>query len=823
MFWGNNYKKETELIILSNRFTEKSEKALNGAVALAQSLGHTYIGSEHILLSLAKEGNSGAVNILSRCGVNYDKLVSAVKEYSGIGSKTSLTPKDMTPRSRKIVENSYRISLRYGAMKIGTEHILLAILEEKECVAVKILGFAGADVISLTDELITVLRTAEKHFESPKTKKEGGDNALFQYGKNLTELARDNKLDPVIGREKETERLIRILCRKTKNNPCLIGEAGVGKTAIVEGLAQRIANGDVPLQIKGKSVVSVDLTSMVAGAKYRGDFEERIKNLINEAIKSKNVILFIDEIHTIVGAGSAEGAIDAANILKPQLSRAEIQLIGATTFSEYHKYIEKDAALERRFQALTVDEPTHAQTIDILKGLKAKYEEHHSVSITDEAIEAAVFLSERYIQDRFFPDKAIDVIDEACARANVVSNSNNHKTTKIEEKIEQIERKKADAVKEQNYSLALKLRDEELNYRQKLESFFSENEIFPTKVKVEINDVKEIINEMTGIPISGLTSKFNTDNLRINLKKKIYGQDTAIEALVSAVMRSEASITNPDRPKGVFLFIGGSGVGKTELAKALAEELFFTQKSLIRYDMSEFSEKNSVTMLIGSPPGYVGYEEGGALTEKIRRHPYSVVLFDEIEKAHPEVLNLFLQIMDYGALTDSCGRSTSFKNTYIIMTSNALGGGLGEKSMGFLSAENLYSNNKLYEVFSPEFINRIDSIIHFSSLEHNALVSIADKKLGELRKRISESGIEFEFTPNVCEFIANKTRDKKMGARSISRIIMENIENVISEFMLQGSVEKIHIDADENTIRAIPYFINENKYLFDSELNTEKA
>ena len=798
---------------MSNRFTEKAEKALNNSAHIAETLGHTYIGSEHILLSIAKESDSAASLILSKNGVSYEKLVDTVKEYSGIGTKSTLTPKDMTPRCRRVVENSYRISVRYGALKIGTEHILLSILEEKECIGMKILALTGADTVGISDQVITLLRTAEKHFENPKSKKDGGESVLLQYGKNLTELAKAKKLDPVIGREQETDRLIRILSRKTKNNPCLIGEAGVGKTAIVEGLAIRIAEGNVPAQLSGKNIISIDLTSMVAGAKYRGDFEERIKSILSEAVRNKSVILFIDEIHTIVGAGSAEGAIDAANILKPQLSRAEIQLIGATTFAEYHKYIEKDAALERRFQAVKVEEPTKKQTIDILMGLRERYEQHHSVKISDEAIKSAVMLSDRYIQDRFFPDKAIDVIDEACAKANVSTRSINIKIAELEEKIKQIEEQKTIAVKKQDYSLALKLRDQEISCKAELEKasdiFVEENKKYDT---VEPKDIEQIINEMTGIPLSGITRNLDTEVLSERLKNRIYGQDEAINSLVMAVMRSETGINNPDRPKGVFLFIGPSGVGKTELAKALSEELFFDKKSLIRYDMSEFSEKNSVTMLIGSPPGYVGYEEGGTLTEKIRRHPYSVVLFDEIEKANREVLNLFLQIMDDGVLTDSCGRTVSFKNSYIIMTSNAINGYISSNNLGFMKEKNNnIENERLYEIFSPEFLNRIDSIIHFSPISRESMKMISKKALSLLRERLLKLNIELEYDESVCEYIASKSGDKKLGARLALRIITTEIENEISFLLLKGALERVSVSAFDGKINIYPVYVNLSK------------
>lgn len=776
---------------MSNKFTEKAEKALNSAASIAESLGHTYIGSEHILLSLAKDKTSSATAILSKHTVSYEKILDAVKSFSGCGTKSSLTPSDMTPRARKIVENSYRISLRFCAYRIGTEHILLSILEEKGCVAIRALTLVGADISSLCDEVLSVLRTAEKNLESQKNKKDTSEGVFTQYGKDLTELARQNKLDPLIGREKEIDRLIRILCRKTKNNPCLIGEAGVGKTAIVEGLAERIAAGTVPTQLRDKSIISVDLTSMVAGAKYRGDFEERIKAMISEASKNKSIILFIDEIHTIVGAGAAEGAIDAANILKPQLSRSEIQLIGATTFAEYHKYIEKDAALERRFQSLTVNEPTKEETVAILKGLRQRYEEHHMVNISDDAILCAVRLSERYIQDRFFPDKAIDIIDEACAKANVTQNINKSKIAILDDKIRQKEEEIEKCVIRHDYAQAVKLREEELQYREKLALLSTEKKSVSIKT-LNCSDIEEIINEMTGIPISGLsTPHIDSKALAKNLKERIYGQDEAIDSLVAAVMRSEAGINDPDRPKGVFLFIGKSGVGKTELAKALSEALFMDKKSLIRFDMSEFSEKNSVTMLIGSPPGYVGYEEGGSLTEKIRKHPYSVVLFDEIEKADKEVLNLFLQIMDDGTLTDSCGRSVSFKNAYIIMTSNAANDQKRDSTLGFMKDTERQSNEKLFDYFSPEFLNRIDKIIHFRSLSKESMIMIVNKSLASLSIRLSELGILLEYDHDVCEYIANKTFEKRFGARELIRSVTNEIENKVSSFLLEGELSKI--------------------------------
>lgn len=754
---------------MSNKFTERAERALNNAVKIAENLGHTYIGSEHILLALTEEAGVGAAAILEKHEINSENVRKAIKEYSGYGVKTNLNPKDMTPRCRRIVESSYRISVRFGATRIGTEHILLAICEERDSVAIKVLKKLNVEIDVLNEEIQTTLKIAEKHFEYNANKNQGV-NLLNQYGKNLTELAKKGKIDPVIGRERETERLIRVLSRKTKNNPCLVGEAGVGKTAIVEGLAIRISEGRVPEFLKNKKIYSIDLTSMVAGAKYRGDFEERIKNIIGEAVKNKDVILFIDEIHTIVGAGSAEGAIDAANILKPQLSRAEIQLIGATTFQEYHKYIEKDAALERRFQELRVEEASEDESVEMLFGLREKYEKHHCVKISDEALIAAVRLSVKYLDNRFLPDKAIDVLDEACAKANIYSGN----------KIEKIENNS-----EQN-CFSRKIDEDKLP-------------------RVTEKEIKEIINEMTGIPLLGIDKKINFMDLCEKLNRRVLGQKAAVRIVSEAVIRSELGINSEDKPKAVFLFVGESGVGKTELAKALASVLFWNEDSIIRYDMSEFSEKNSVTKLIGSPPGYVGYENGGDLTEKIRRNPYSLILLDEIEKADTEVLDLFLQIFDEGTVSDSSGRRASFKNAYIIMTSNVGADRIHDKNIGFLnsheSEQEMYLES-LKAVFRDEFLNRIDEVVCFSTPNLKILAEISEQKLEELALRLKKIGVNLKYDDAVPYFIAELSSNEKQGVRGLMKVIRREIENKISRLLVECEVINLKVSLIDQHIVA---------------------
>ncbi len=788
---------------MSNNFTAKAEAALNRAVDLAEEYGHTYIGTEHVLLALAEDRTSCASILLKKHKITVDKILQAVKEYSGVGAQSRLTSKDTTPKCRRLLENSYKITKKYASERIGTEHLLLAILEEKECVAAKILTKIEADTVGIKESIIVFLRSSQRGAIYAEPICESTLPNLSKYGKNISQMAERGELDPVIGREKETDRLIRILSRRSKNNPCLIGEAGVGKTAIIEGLAERINEGRVPSRLLGKIIFSLDLTSMVAGAKYRGDFEERIKSIMSEASKNKSVILFIDEIHTIVGAGSAEGAIDAANIMKPELSRGDIQLIGATTLTEYRKYIEKDSALERRFQPILVEEPGIEKTAEILTGLRERYENHHKVRISDDAIESAVRLSERYIQDRFLPDKAIDVIDEACAMANVLNNFDSENSKILREKIRQtgIERKRA--INNRDFELAINLKELEKLYSDELNAASGNPNDSECRPTVTQKEVAAVIREMTGI---SLDSKVSNEYIKQNLLKSVMGQDEAAECLADAVIRSYAGINSPDRPRGVFLFLGESGVGKTELAKALAKVLFHSEDTLIRYDMSEYAESYTVSKLIGSAPGYVGYDEQNSALEKVRKHPYSVVLLDEIEKAHPDVLSLLLQIFDTGFLTDATGRKINFRNTYIIMTSNIGADKFkGGSEIGFAGkANNKSIQEKLKGHFKDEFINRIDEILLFNPLSHSALKQIAKIKIEEIEARLSLIGITLKTDEEVYDILASEAADTHgFGARPLNRIILSKIENKIAEMIVSNKIstgEEIVVFIDNNTI-----------------------
>lgn len=789
---------------MSNNFTAKAENALNRAVILAEELGHTYIGTEHILLALAEDETSCAAIILKKNKITKHIISCAIKEYSGIGSQTKLTSKDTTPKCRRLLENSYKLMKKYASDKIGTEHLLLSIVEERECVASKILTKIEADLIGLKDSLISFMRTADRSVVFAETVNDAGIPNLTKYGKNITSLALKGELDPVIGREKETDRVIRILSRRTKNNPCLIGEPGVGKTAIIEGLATRITEGRVPSPLIGKTVISLDLTSMVAGAKYRGDFEERIKNIMSEVAKNKSIILFIDEIHNIVGAGSAEGAIDAANIMKPELSRGEIQLIGATTLIEYRKYIEKDGALERRFQPVIIEEPSIGATIDILHGLKERYEAHHNIKINSSAIESAVKLSDRYIQDRFLPDKALDLIDEACALASEKNNNENDVSKNIREKIRQTEFKKKKAVNEKDYELAVNLGELEKIYNVELNEELSKN-LRNDTVEVTQKEVAQVINELTGINVYE-HEKLSINKIKESLLDQIVGQEDAVDRLSKALARSFAGINSPNKPRGIFLFLGESGVGKTALAKALSKELFSTYDSLIRYDMSEYCESYSVSKLIGSAPGYVGYDERNSALEKIRRHPYSVILLDEIEKAHPDVLSLFLGAFDTGIMTDASGRKINFRNSYIIMTSNIGADNFrSNKNIGFgHNSENRSIREMLKNHFKDEFINRVDDIILFSPLSISALKQIAKMQISEICERALNNNCEIKVDPLVYDEMANMAaKIKGFGARSLNRIIVSTIENKIADMIINTSPEnkqKILLSCDGKDI-----------------------
>ena len=797
------------------KFTSRAKKAIELAQDIAVSLGHNYIGTEHILYGLVKEGAGVASKVLQNQGITAEDVESKIVEMIGKEVITGTDTLGFTPRTKRVIENSFIEARKLGYDYIGTEHLLMGILREGDSIAVRILLDLEVELPKLYNEIVNVIDEAEDvSRDIPANKANSSFNStptLNQFGEDLTKKAKDGKLDPVVGRSKEIERVIQILSRRTKNNPCLIGEPGVGKTAIVEGLAQKINLGDVPEILKNKRVVSMDISGMVAGAKYRGDFEERIKKALGEVKKAGDVILFIDEIHTIVGAGSAEGAIDAANILKPMLARGEIQLVGATTISEYRKYIEKDTALERRFSPVTVNEPTEKDTITILKGIRDKYEAHHNVKITDEAIESAVTLSERYINDRFLPDKAIDLIDEASSKARLQTYTEPESLKNMQEEIDRISKDKEEAVRSQKFEKAASLRDEEKALREKYEKEDKKWKNQNTKKVITITEenIADVISLWTGIPAKKISEDENERlrNLEKTLHERVIGQNEAVEAVSKAIRRGRVGLKDPNRPIGSFLFLGPTGVGKTELSKALAESLFGDESAMIRIDMSEYMEAHSVSKLIGSPPGYVGFEEGGQLTEKIRRKPYSVILFDEIEKAHPDVMNMLLQILDDGRLTDSNGRTVNFKNTVIIMTSN-IGARIitDKKTLGFSNEtkndDENKDNQKEYESikkevmaelkreFRPEFINRIDEIIVFHKLNDKEISKIIELMLSEVKNRMKTQKYEIEFSPNVKDLIAKKGIDKAFGARPLKRTIQNLVEDKIAEAVLEGVIKK---------------------------------
>ena len=797
------------------KFTSRAQKALEIANSIAEELGHSYIGTEHILYGLTEEGAGVAARVLGNQGINSEDVKSKIEELIGVEEPTEETL-GFTPRTKRIIENSYIEARKLGYNYIGTEHLLIGIIKEGDSVAVRILLDLNVNIPKLYNEIIKVLNEDEsvkddENKSGKSTSRRGSYNStqtLNQFSDDLTKKAEEGKLDPVVGRNEEIERVIQILSRRTKNNPCLIGEPGVGKTAIIEGLAQRIIAGDVPEILKNKRVVSLDISGMVAGAKYRGDFEERIKKALGEVKKAGDIILFIDEIHTIVGAGAAEGAIDAANILKPMLARGELQLIGATTLNEYRKYIEKDAALERRFSPVNVKEPSEKDTIKILKGIRDKYEAHHNVKITDEAIEAAVNLSVRYINDRFLPDKAIDLIDEAASKARLKTYTEPDSLKNLQEELETITKDKEEAVRNQKFEKAASLRDKEKELKTKFEEETKKWKNKNTKSVTNITEenIADVISSWTGIPTKKLTEDENErlKNLEKNLHERVVGQNEAVEAVAKAIRRGRVGLKDPNRPIGSFLFLGPTGVGKTELSKALAEVLFGDENAMIRLDMSEYMEAHSVSKLIGSPPGYVGFEEGGQLTEKIRRKPYAVILFDEIEKAHPDVMNMLLQILEDGRLTDSTGRTVNFKNTVIIMTSN-LGARLitDKKTLGFANNEDKKEDgNKEYEEtkkevmdvlkkeLRPEFINRIDEIIVFHKLNDDEISSIIDIMLKQVVERLKAQKIEIELDESVKKLIAEKGIDKNFGARPLRRTIQNLLEDRLAEEIIDGKLNK---------------------------------
>lgn len=786
-----------------NYFTQKASEVLNLAIKAAENLGHNYVGSEHILLGLVKEEAGVAYSVLDGKGVTADDVEKFIKDNIGVGNPTRLTPDDFTPRSKRILDAAFQIARGMLHSFVDTEHLLLALLREDDSYAVRFLNSTGIDENQLFEQVVSsVGRGSAPNTESNRRGRNGKSKTptLDEFGKDLTALAKEGKIDPVIGRAEEIERVIQILSRRTKNNPCLIGEPGVGKTAIAEGLALKIVKGEVPELLANKKLVALDLTSMVAGTKYRGDFEERIKKAMDEVAGAKDVILFIDEVHTIMGAGAAEGATDAANILKPSLARGEIQVIGATTIDEYRKNIEKDAALERRFQPVTVGEPTEEETVEILKGIRDKYEAHHKVKISDSAIKDAVKLSSRYIADRFLPDKAIDLIDEAASRVRLKAYTVPDNLKEMEKELVSLEEEKASAVRAQNYEQAAEIRDKEKSLKTLLDEEKEKwKNLSAHQVKeITTEDIAKVVSSWTGIPATQITKEESERllNLEKILHERIVGQDKAVSGVARAIRRGRAGLKNLKRPIGSFIFLGPTGVGKTELCKALAETMFGDEDAIIKLDMSEYMEKHTVSKLIGSPPGYVGFDEGGQLTEKIRRKPYSVVLFDEIEKAHPDVFNMLLQILEDGVLTDSQGRKVSFKNAVIIMTSNvgaekitdnktALG--FGESNDGAKNIEQLVMND-LKKTFKPEFLNRIDEIIVFNQLEKDDIKEIARRMLGTLDKQLKELGTEVKFTDAAIDAISDAGFDKVYGARPLRRAIQTQIEDKLSEMILENKL-----------------------------------
>lgn len=810
---------------MQSRFTSKAQEALNYAADTAAMLGHGYIGSEHLLIGLIKAEGGLASSVLLNNDVTDEKIINLVCQLIAPDSVVNVKePSGYTPRVRRILDNAAREAARFKSELIGTEHILIAIIKETDSVASRLLNTIGVPVKKMYVDLLMAMGEdagkAKEDFQNgrPRGNDRKSTATLDQYSRDLTQMARDGRLDPVIGREEEIQRVIQILSRRTKNNPCLIGEPGVGKTAIAEGLAARIVEGNVPETIKDKRLLTLDLSGMVAGSKYRGEFEERIKKVIAEVKNAGNVLLFLDEIHTIIGAGGAEGAIDASNILKPSLARGEIQLIGATTLEEYRKHIEKDAALERRFQPVKVEEPTADEAIQILRGLKGKYEEHHHVTITDEAVVAAVKLSKRYINDRFLPDKAIDLIDEASSKTRLDAYIMPEEIKALESQIEQLTTDKEEAIKAEAYEKAGEIKKKQIKKKEQLEKMTKQwqDSINENNLIVGEDEIASVVSTWTKIPVQRIAQAESERLMKLEetLHNRVIGQDEAVTAVAKAIRRGRVGLKDPNRPIGSFLFLGPTGVGKTELSKALADAMFGTENSLIRVDMSEFMEKHTVSKLIGSPPGYVGYDEGGQLSEKVRRNPYSVILFDEVEKAHPDVFNVLLQVLDDGHITDSTGRVIDFKNTIIIMTSNAGAENIvSPKSLGFSSGMTAQQNHEemkskvmdeVKRIFKPEFINRIDDIVVFHVLGKEQISKIVDIMIANVNKRIMEQmKLSIELDETARQWLVDKGYDSKYGARPLRRTIQNEVEDVLAERILMGKVHagnKVKITVKDNKL-----------------------
>ena len=807
---------------MQGRFTKKAQDVLTRAQEAALKLGNKYVGTEHILLGLTLAQESVAAKALEGQNVTYHQVMEQIAAAHR-AEKTFFLPADFTPRAKRVVESSVREAVRMNTGYVGTEHILVALIRESDNLAVKILVGLGVNLQRLYEDIMLMLGESEAQPAGTmgmnlqgEQEEKSNTETLDKFSRNLTDMAKQNKFDPIVGRDNEIERIIQILSRRTKNNTCLVGDPGVGKTAIVEGLAQKIADGSIPDTLKKKKIVSLDLSAMVAGSKYRGEFEERMKKALDEVRADGNIILFVDEIHTIIGAGAAEGAIDASNILKPSLARGEIQLIGATTLEEYRKHIEKDAAFERRFQPVRVEEPEEKVAVEMLRALKDKYEMHHKVTISDEALESAVKLSSRYVADRFLPDKAIDLIDEAASRLRLRAYTAPVSVTELEKKLAEMEKEKEESIKTEEFEKAAEIKKQQGALRVQLKEAKQEWETAHggSDQIVTKEDVAEVVSRWTGIPVQSLREEESQRLLRLEdtLHKRVIGQQEAVKAVAKAVRRGRVGLKDPNRPIGSFLFLGPTGVGKTELSKALAEALFGDENAMIRIDMSEYMEKHSVSRMVGSPPGYVGYEEGGQLSEKVRRNPYSVILFDEIEKASPEVFNVLLQVLDDGHITDGQGRKVDFKNTVIIMTSNAGARSIvAPKRLGFTSAETPEQSYELMKksvmdevknVFKPEFLNRIDDMIVFHALEKEDILEIVKLMTDMLAKRVQENmGISVSFTDKALEKIAEEGFDKAYGARPLRRAIQSRIEDAFAEEYLQGNFkagEKVSVGVKTN-------------------------